>query len=64
MCTIFKFKWIYLYVKQIYKGNGKYKYTCSSWEINRDLLRDIIESLLYNEEHSEELKLRIIECIL
>lgn len=33
-------------------------------KIDKDLLRDIIESLIYEEQYSEELKLRIIERII
>lgn len=32
-------------------------------KIDRELLKDIIESLIYEDEYSEELKLRIIESI-
>lgn len=31
--------------------------------VNKDLLRDIISSILYEEEHSEDLKIKIIEAI-
>lgn len=33
-------------------------------KIDKDLLRDIIESLIYEKQYSEELKLRIIEQIM
>lgn len=32
-------------------------------KIDRDLLKDIIESLIYEDDYSEELKLKIIESI-
>lgn len=36
----------------------------ASGKINKDLLKDIIESLVYEDDYSEELKLRIIESII
>jgi len=33
-------------------------------KINKDLLREITESLIYEDDYSEELKLKIINSIL
>lgn len=36
----------------------------ASGKVDRDLLRDIIKSLIYEDDYSEELKLKIIENIM
>lgn len=38
-------------------------YHLASGRIDKDFLREIIESVLYEDDYSEEIKLKLIECI-
>lgn len=38
-------------------------YHLAAGRINKDFLRDIIDSIIYEEDYSEEIKLKLIQCI-
>jgi death on curing protein len=38
-------------------------YHLAAGRIDKDFLRDIIDSIIYEEDYSEEIKLNLIECM-
>ena len=38
-------------------------YHLAAGRIEKDFLRDLIESIIYKDDYSEEIKLKLIHCI-